>query len=190
MKKRNYYFSIQLHMIRRKQIMELWDLLDEKRQPLNKMHNREDNMIIGQYHVVVGIWTVNSNNEILLTLRHPDKKEYPNFWENTAGSVLAGETIREGAVRELFEETGIVANEDELFLLGTKKEETAFVDTYILRRDVKISELTMQEGETIDAQWVTLDKLDRMIKLGAIALPVVKRLAFLRKSFENFLFQK
>ncbi len=168
--------------------MEKWDIFDETRQPLNKIHNRQDKMVIGEYHIVVGIWTINIDNEILLTLRHPDKKEYPNFWENTVGSVLSGETSEVGAIRELFEETGIIANENELYFLGTIKEETAFVDTYIIRKNIKISELTMQEGETVKAQWVSLDKLNQMIELGIIALPVSERLLPLRKNFEEFLF--
>lgn len=170
--------------------MEKWDLFDEKRRPLKKAHNRQDKMIIGEYHIVVDIWTVNADNEILLTLRHPDKKDYPNLWENTGGAVLAGETSKAGAIRELFEETGIVANENELFFLGTEKDETAFIDTYMVRKNLKISELTMQDGETVGAQWVHLDKLDEMIKLGIIALPVIQRLAPLRKNFEDFLFAK
>lgn len=168
--------------------MEKWDLYNEKRELLNKTHYRKNEMIKGEYHVVAGIWTVNSDNEVLLTLRHPDKKEYPNLWENSCGSVLAGESSREGAIRELFEETGIAAGEDELFFLGTRKEKTAFVDTYIVRKNIKIPELTLQDDETVDARWVTLDKLDEMIKAGAIALPVGERLAPLRKAFEDFLF--
>ena len=170
--------------------MEKWDLFDENRKPLNKTHNREDKMKIGENHIVVDIWTVNDNNEILLTLRHPDKKEYPNSWENTGGSALSGETSRAAVIRELFEETGIVANENEVFFLGTKKETTAFVDTYIVRKNMKISELTMQEGETVDAQWVALDKLDEMIEVGTVALPVAERLSPLRKVFMDFIFSK
>ena len=170
--------------------MEKWDLFDERRQALNKIHNRQDKMIIGEYHIAVDIWTVNDRNEILITLRHPNKKEYPNFWENTCGSVLAGETSKAGAVRELFEETGIAANESELFFLGTRKETTAFVDTYVVRKNPKLSELTMQDGETVDAQWVTLDKLDEMIKIGTIAFPVAERLAPLRRAFEEFIVRK
>src|SRR5690554_4967672 len=143
--------------------MEKWDLYDKNRKPLNRTHARGTEMVIGENHIVVDIWTVNSDKEILLTLRHPDKQIYPNFWENTGGSVVTGETSRLGATRELFEETGINAKEDELVLLGTKKEETAFVDTYIVRKDISISDLTMQEGETVDAKWVTIDKLDEMI---------------------------
>lgn len=170
--------------------MELWDLYDGKRQPLGRTHNRKNPMLPGENHVVVDVWTVNSAHEVLLTLRHPDKREYPNCWENTAGSVLAGETSRQGAVRELFEETGIPAAETELRFLGTFKEETAFVDTYVVRRDSAVSDLTMQDGETVGAKWVTLTELDRMIADGSLAYPVGKRLESVRTLFEEFVFAK
>ncbi|GKX30753.1 NUDIX hydrolase [Vallitalea longa] len=168
--------------------MEIWDLYNDKRQLLDKTHNRQDKMEIGKYHIAINVWTVNDDNKILLTLRHPNKEKYPNLWENTGGSVLAGETSKGGAIRELNEETGIVADESDLFFLGTRKEKTAFVDTYIIRKSPKISELKLQDGETVEAQWVTLDKLDDMIKSRVIALPVAERLVPLRKEFEDFLY--
>ena len=168
--------------------MEKWDVYDEKRNPLNRTHTRGTEMVLGENHIVVDVWTVNSDNEILLTLRDPDKEIYPDLWENTGGSIVTGETSRSGAVRELFEETGIHAKEEELVFLGTKKEVTAFVDTYIVRKDLSLSELTMQKGETADAKWVTIHQLDKMIENGEIASPVAERLEPLRKSFEKFLF--
>lgn len=170
--------------------MEIWDLFDENRQPLNKTHNRQDEMKIGEFHVFAEIWTVNDDNEILLTLRHPDKKIFPNYWENTMGAVLSGENSRTGAVRELYEETGIIADENELLFLGTMRVETFFIDTYITRKNYKTSELTLQEGETVDAQWVTLDKLDEMIRSEAATPTAGIRLAPLRKDFEKFLYGK
>jgi 8-oxo-dGTP pyrophosphatase MutT (NUDIX family) len=169
--------------------MEQWDLYDENRKPLNKTFYRKDykELIQGEYHIVVVVWTVNSNKDILLTLRHPEKDKYPNFWEVTSGSVVAGEKSNAGAIRELYEETGIKADEKELFFLGTIKEKTAFIDNYIIRKDYKLSELTMQEGETVDAQWVTLRRLDEMIDLGLIAKPVARRLVPFRKAFEDFI---
>lgn len=167
--------------------MELWDLCNEKREFLNKTHVRGENMISGQYHVVVAIWTINSKNEILVTLRDPNKDCYADMWENTAGSALAGETSREGAARELYEETGIKVREEELNLLGTLKEKSAFVDTYIIRKDISIDDLTMQKGETVDAKWVTIEELDNMIKGGDVAGPVAERLSKLRSEFEDFI---
>jgi 8-oxo-dGTP pyrophosphatase MutT (NUDIX family) len=169
--------------------MEIWDLFNEDRQPTMQTHRRGDPMKHGDYHIVVAVWTVNRNNEILMTLRHPDK-DYPNMWENTAGSILTGETSRQGAIRELFEETGIQASEDDLTYLGTRKEETAFVDTYIHRKDIMLTELTLQDGETVDAQWVTIDRLDELIGQDAIPMPVVHRLQLLRSQFEAFLFSE
>lgn len=169
--------------------MEIWDLYDKDRQPSDQTHRRGDPMNQGDYHIVVAVWTVNRNNEILMTLRHPEK-DYPNMWENTAGSILAGETSRQGAIRELFEETGIVAAEDDLTYLGTRKEESAFVDTYIHRKDITIAELTMQDGETVGAQWVTIDRLDELIRQGEVPLPVVMRLQLLRGKFEAYLFSR
>ena len=166
--------------------MEYWDLLDINRQPLGKTQLRGQPMEEGEYHIVVEIWTVNDNNEVLLTLRHPDKP-YAYHWEATAGSILTGETSAQGAVRELFEETGIAASEHELHLLGTYREKSAFVDTYILRRNTKLSEVVLQEGETIDAKWVTLSTLDQLISEGAIASPNIKRLSAVRTQFEAYI---
>lgn len=170
--------------------MEKWDLYNEQRQPLNRTHNRPESMVLGEYHVVVSIWTVNSKNEVLTTLRHTEKDKYPNFWENTAGSVLAGETSRQGARRELLEETGIKVEEEELYFLRTIKEESAFVDLYIVRKDIGRDELVMQEGETVDAKWVSLEVLDEMIESGLIAGPVAKRLLPIREDVERFIFNK
>ncbi|MEF9959257.1 MAG: NUDIX domain-containing protein [Niameybacter sp.] len=168
--------------------MEKWDLYNVDRQPLNQTHNRLEAMAKGTYHIVVSIWTVNSQNQVLATLRHPKKDKYPNFWENTAGSVLAGETSRQGARRELLEETGINVEEEALQFLDTIKELTAFVDLYIVRKDVAIEELVMQEGETVDAKWVSLEQLDEMIDKGFIAEPVAQRLVPVRKAIEQLMY--
>lgn len=166
---------------------EKWDLFDENRKPLDRQHTRGFEMIPGEYHTVVGIWVVNDNNEILLTLRHPDKEDYPGLWENTGGSVLSGETSRQGAARELYEETGIEVSENELAYLGTNREGSAFIDLYAVRKNIEISGLTMQEGETAGAQWVTSEKLDELAAGGEIAEPIVRRLTLLRTGFDNFL---
>jgi len=160
--------------------MELWDLYDGERRPLGRTHRRGDEMYPGECHVVVGIWVVNNKKEILATLRSPDKETFPDKWENTEGSVLAGETSMEGAVRELHEETGIIASERELIPLGALKEEFAFIDIYLLRRDISISELTMQEGETVAAKWVTLEQLEEMAADGSLAAPVARRFALFK----------
>lgn len=170
--------------------MEIWDLYDENRNLLDKKRIRGNSGIGGEYHIVVGIWTVNSKNQVLLTLRDPNKEDYANYWENSGGSILQGETSKQGAKRELLEETGIKIEEEELFYLGTNKGNTYFHDVYVIRKDIEITELILQEGETVDAKWVTVEELDRMIENEEIAKPVVEVLNLVRKKLEDFLYNK
>jgi len=151
--------------------MEHWDLFDGARNPLGKTRLRGTPGNPGEYHIVVSIWTVDSTGNILLTLRDPAKESYPDRWENTGGSALAGETSRQAAVRELYEETGIVACESDLLLLGEQIARDSFVDHYLLRRDVPIAEIRLQAGETADAKWVTMDTLVEMIADLTLANP-------------------
>ncbi len=169
---------------------EIWDLYDRDRNPLGITHIRGQYLKSGTYHIAVGIWTVNSKNEVLLTLRSPLKRDWPNVWENTAGSLVHGETSRQGAVRELYEETGIKISEDELFFLGTERGRNAIGDCYIVRNDTALEDIVFQEGETCDAKWVSLSELDKMIEEGLVAPPVARRLRKIRKGFEAFIFGK
>lgn len=70
--------------------MEIWDLVDESRKPLGKLHTRGNELQRGEFHVVVEIFTFNADAQILLTQRDP-LKSYPLLWESTGGSVNAGE---------------------------------------------------------------------------------------------------
>ena len=162
---------------------ELWDLYGVSRVPLGRTHPRGDKLNAGEYHIVVEVWTVNSGGNILLTLRSPEKDMYPNKWECTGGSALAGETSVEAAKRELFEETGITASAEELTLIGTDTEDFVFFDIYILRRDVRLSELVMQPGETVDAKWVTMAEIDAMVADNTLAEPLGVRFKRLRAMF-------
>ncbi len=163
--------------------MELWDLYDRERRPLGRTHVRGVPCPPGEYHIVVTVWTANAHGEILLTLRDPAKESYPNTWKNTGGSALAGETSRGAAVRELLEETGIAAAEEELILLGTQTTRDAHVDHYLLRRDIALNELRLQPGETVGAKWVTLDELDVMIADLSLAKPIGEQFSKIRKRF-------
>lgn len=166
---------------------EFWDLYDEDRRPLHRLHIRGRRLRPGTYHLAVGIWTVNDRNEILLTLRAPEKPDWPNRWENTAGSVLAGEDTATAAVRELREETGLLVKKEDLVFLGAERSGNTIGDCYIVRKTVELSDLKLQPGETCDARLVTLETLDDMIRNGLVAPPVSGRLVKIRPRFEAFL---
>jgi 8-oxo-dGTP pyrophosphatase MutT (NUDIX family) len=170
--------------------MELWDLFDAQRKPLNRTHLRGTPCAAGEFHIVVSIWTVDSRGNFLLTLRDPAKESYPNTWENTGGSVLAGETSRQAAVRELAEETGILAVETALILIGTESTRDSFVDHYLLCRDIPLDEVRLQAGETADAKWVTLPELEQMIADLSLAKPIGEQFNRIKASLLLFLKEK
>ena len=85
---------------------EYWDIYDKDRRKTGRFQERGKPPASPEdYHLVVEIWTVNRQGQILLTLRDPQKDAYPGLWEVTGGSALAGETSRRAACRELREET-------------------------------------------------------------------------------------
>jgi len=142
--------------------MELWDLYDKDRKPLNRTHVRGEAFAEGEYYVSCEIWVRNSKGEFLITKRHPDKKA-GNLWEFAGGGTLAGETTTQSAVRELKEETGIQSQESELQLFATYQHKNYFLDLFLLNKDVEISNIVLQPGETIDAKWASEETILQMI---------------------------
>ena len=151
--------------------MEYWDLYDAERKPLGRTHARGDKFNDGEYYVCCEIWVVNSEGKLLTTQRHPDKK-CGNQWEFTGGGTLAGETTVQSAVRELFEETGIKAEENELKLLTTYAHKNYFQDIFIVKKDVAIDDLVLQPEETVDAKWASDEEIKRMIDAGEMVYSV------------------
>ena len=171
--------------------MELWDLLDKNRKPLGMTHprGRQYPMPPNTYHTVVTVFTVDASNRILLTLRAPTKGMYPNHWEFTGGSGIAGEDSLTSAHRELWEETGINCPSEELVLLGTLREPSAFMDCYLYRLD-KAGEdvtVTLQAGETVDFQWVALREMETMIHKGLIPPPCAMRYGFVKQKLTEIM---
>ncbi len=167
--------------------MELWDVYDKNRQPVGKTHVRGVPMKKGEYHLVVFVWVFNSRGQVLLTRRAPEKQSYAGLWAHTGGSVLAGESSLHAICRELREETGICAREEEFQLVESYIRTGDFCDVYFLTKDVEIFQLTMQPGETCEAKWVSREELERMIGKNEVAAPDVKRYRQLQDRLEGLL---
>jgi mutator protein MutT len=152
--------------------MEYWDLFNEKREKINKLHLRADKLNPGEYHIVVNIWIINDQNKIIITQRHPEKS-FPLKWECSGGSVLAGEDSITGALREVEEEIGITLKKENGKLIYTRRRENDFKDAYLFRENINIEETKLQENEVINIKMVTKEELNEMVKNNEIAEPII-----------------
>lgn len=147
---------------------ELFDIYDINRKPSGKTGGRNSYVFQpGEYHIVTDVFIFNSNDQLLLTQRVATKKE-GLLWEGTGGSVLAGENSDEAILREIKEELGLDIKKEELVLFKTlrrdEKENPRFKDLWLLRKDIDIKDLTLQEEEVADAKWASIDEFTKMLK--------------------------
>ena len=141
---------------------EIWDVYDSERNLTGRTHRRIDALAEGDYHLVVFIWLRNSKGEYLISKRAPNKG-YPDLWENTGGSAIAGDDSITAAVREVKEEVGLdVKPENGKCILSLQREDS-FFDVWLFDQDFDINDVVLQENETVDAKYATLDEIAEMI---------------------------
>ena len=117
--------------------MEYNDVYDENRNLTGRVHRRGSSWKKGEYGLVVCVWVYDGEGKLLLTRRAPGKS-FAGTWENSGGAAKAGETSREAVARELFEETGIQATEDEFRLIETGRNWNSHYDFYCIHRNAGI----------------------------------------------------
>ncbi len=148
-------------------ITEKWDILDENGKLTGKKVVRGSSILKrGEFHLVVHIWILSSDNRILVQRRADDKKLMPGEWAATGGAAISGEDSFTAAKRELFEELGIKSDERSLKRMFRVKRRNSFLDVWYIETDVKINDLTLQKSEVAEAKWVTNEELKKMIEDG------------------------
>lgn len=153
--------------------MEYFDLYTFDRKPMDKKILRGSPIPRGAYHLVVQIMTINNKGEILLTQRAHGKSS-AGKWECTGGCAVAGETTKQAAVRELFEETGISTDEDQLSYTWTLHGDSMLLDFFITWQDVRLEALRLQPSEVSAAKWVSFERMAEMVRSGQIIPTVTK----------------
>ena len=162
--------------------MELWDIYDIDRVRTGRVAQRgkpasEGGLGEGEYHLVVHICVFNGRGQLLLQQRQKDKEGYPNLWDvSAAGSALAGEDSRTAAVRELYEETGIKVEKEELILFDHVITSRIFSDTYLLRL-AEEPKIALQSTETVDYAWLTPVELLERCREGMVIGHLAERFA-------------
>lgn len=144
---------------------ELWDIYDESRNLTGRTHRRGDFLAPGDYHLVVHVWVQNSSGAFLLTKRSPNKG-FPNMWEATGGSALAGDNSLTAALREMREETGLELQPGNGRCVISYRGDDHFSDVWLFHQDFDLAEVKLLEGETCDVMYATASQIRQMVKDG------------------------
>ena len=154
---------------------EIFDIVDENGVPTGETVTRAKAHAKGIHHRTVHIWVIRYNEgiaEVLLQKRALTKDSFPGQYDtSSAGHIQAGDEPLESAIRELSEELGIFATENQLHLIGTfpikyekefhgqvfKDNEIAFVYTY--EEPVDVDKLVIQKEELDSVAWFNLNEV-------------------------------
>lgn len=143
--------------------MEFNDIYDRNRRRTGRLHRRGTPWRRGEFGLIVCVWVYDGKGNVLLTRRAPEKS-FPGTWENSGGAAKAGESSRQAIARELFEETGIRAAQEDFELLESRRDRDAFFDFYCLKNDTPVENIVLQAGETTAVKWATLEEIHQMVK--------------------------
>ena len=118
----------------------------------------------------------------MLLTRRAKGKSFAGTWENSGGAAKAGESSREAIARELYEETGIRASEEEFEFIGSDRDRSTHFDFYCLKRNTPLTRITLLPGETDGVQWASLEQVRKMVHTGEICRVIGRQ--FLRQEPE------
>ena len=148
--------------------IEEWnDIYDDNRNPTGRVHQRGTPWRTGDYGLVVCVWVYDGRGHFLLT-RRARGKSFAGTWENSGGAAKAGETSLQAIARELFEETGIRAREEEFEFLDSDRDKNTFYDFYCLKRPTHLQDVVLLPSETDGVMWAGYGKIHWMIRTRKI----------------------
>ena len=150
--------------------MEYIDIFDENNNPIGEIKEKTKAHEDGNFHRTAHIWIINDKNELLLQKRSATKKSHPNCWDiSGAGHIKAGESVTEGAIRELKEELGVEVTEKDLNYIATIKstknpKNMEFGYVYLLRCNKKIQDYIFEDEEVSEVKYVYYEELEKMVE--------------------------
>lgn len=153
--------------------MELFDVLNENGEYTGDVVDRDTCHKKGLWHKAVVVFIISKDNKrVLLQQRSASKKLWPNLWDITAGGhVLTGEFGTDAVIRECFEEIGVKINKKDLEFIGCTTSTNIsgdiinnhFNEFYIVKRDVLIEDIKLQEEEVQNIKWFDKEEVIKRI---------------------------
>jgi len=160
--------------------MEFLDVVDENGIPAGEVVARAVAHAEGIRHRTAHVWIARKKEngfDILLQKRSMEKESFPGYYDtSSAGHIPAGEEPLPSALRELQEELGITASEEDLqyvgmFHIGYEKEfhgkpfkDNEVTRVYVYSKPVNEKELILQASEVDEVRWFNLEEVWKEIQ--------------------------
>lgn len=132
------------------------ELLPEKIDRQTRMSITND-----KYFRIVIVFIENSKGEFLIQKVSPQKGD---CFATTGGHVQYGVSSLDTIVSEVEEELGVTIPKEEFKLVATNQRWPIFQDVYYLKKDLDINALTLQESEVEYVEWMSVEKIEQLIK--------------------------
>lgn len=175
--------------------MEYFDVLNENGAFTGEVASREECHEKGLWHRAVYGLIFNENGDVLLQQRSKNKKLWPNLWDVTVGGhVLAGEFGTQALIREIKEELDLDVDESQIRYLVCSTSSNVkgniknnhFDECYIVKKDVDISKIKLQEEEVEDIKWFTKEDIINRINNNYEGITEkIEAWEFLKKYYET-----
>lgn len=144
--------------------MELLDVYDEAGRKTGKTAPRGSFHIDGEYALCAHIILENTDGRFLIQQRSDCKQTRPGQWDITAGAVDAGESSLDGALREAWEEVGLLLPREQVQFLFRDRCRHAFHDVWYIRIPFSLEDCTMQESEVQALRLVSAEMLIALVQ--------------------------
>ena len=164
--------------------MEYLDLYDENRIFTGEKVLRSKDMKPeeGKYINIVIVFIENSKGEFLIQKTSIEKG---SVFATTGGLVKSGSSPDRTIVEEIKEELGLDVDINELKLIKTYKRRHAFQDTYYLKKDINIEDITVQESEVEYVVWLSKEEIKKLIKNNEFREGNIMPFEYLINNYKN-----
>ncbi len=151
--------------MQKKEMVEIVDIYGISTGEIVEKETAHDKNLL---HKEVGLFIINSNNQVLLQKRSANKRFNPNKWGLCAGHVEAYEENDSAMLRELKEELGVTVNKNDIVHFDTvvrKRELNSHIRyEYYMFLDKDEKDFTIQSEELSEVKWIDFNKYKDMVK--------------------------
>jgi len=160
--------------------MEYIDIVNELGEPTGKIVDRQTAHKEGLMHRTSHVWILRRKKdkiEVLLQKRCMEKESFPGCFDiSSAGHIPASFGFRESAIRELNEELGVHAKEEDLIEVGYRISDThsefhgipynniEYAKVFVLWLDLEESDFVLQKEEVECVKWFEYNECLTSIK--------------------------